>query len=710
MKRKPEEIMAALIDGVKTEENFGLHFSLEPDPNNTTGTWYNMSVNAKAKTAEVYIYDVIGAWGVSAQRFVKDLKDLGNVTKIDLHINSPGGSVFDGAAIYNALDKHRAEIEVYIDGLAASMGSYIAMVGEKVNIAENAFIMIHNPWVLVAGDEHSLRKQADLMTKVKNSLAKAYIRRSGMSSEEIKTLMDEETWYDAEEAIANGFADSSVDAVDLIENVIDKFDLSIFNHTPEFDMVMGCFNVNAKEGPDMPTKKPIPDATENPTAPSPSDEEVKAQGAAENQTRIEGIYGVFKKYPQHTDLRDQLIKTPTATIEMARQQLLDKLGEGVEPAASGNPFITFATDEWDRKKLGLMAAMSIRMGGEANDEKNEFRSLSLLEMARLSLEAHGVSTKFMDRRTLAGVALGIIRPSSLQGSGSHSTSDFPYLLENVAYKRLQAAYNSFPETWPSIAVRGEVSDFKVNSRIRLGTFNSLDTVPELGEFTHGSFSEEKETIQAATKGKLIGFSRQMLINDDLSGFNRITQMMGRAAKRTVGNDVYSVINTNGNMADGNAIFNTTDGNKAASGGAISVTTLSAGKAAMRLMKDPDDNDYLNTMMRTLLVPVAVEDHALTTIGSETDNAQSNSRKPNIHRNTLTVVSDPRLDAASATAWYMFADPEDIPVIEVAFLDGNDMPYLEMKQGFEIDGLTWKVRLDYGVDSIDRNGGYMNAGA
>jgi phage major head subunit gpT-like protein len=193
----------------------------------------------------------------------------------------------------------------------------------------------------------------------------------------------------------------------------------------------------------------------------------------------------------------------------------------------------------------------------------------------------------------------------------------------------------------------------------------------------------------------------------------MAQMLGRAAARTVNADVYGVINTNAAMADGTVIFHADHANLAGTGAAISVATLGAGRSAMRKQTAPGSNatEYLNIMPRSLLVPVTLEDHARSVVTSETntDTSGSNKRNPIRDWGPLEVVSDPTLDATSTTAWYLVADPMDVPLLEVRFLDGNQTPYVASDEEFLTDAIRWKVRLDYGVAANDFRGGYKNAG-
>lgn len=177
-----------------------------PKASARSNSWFRMQASADNQV-EIYIYDEIGYWGVTARQFVNDLKALGDVTHINLHINSPGGDVFDGIAIFNALKHHGASITVHIDGLAASMASVIAMVGNPVIMPENTMMMIHKPWGFAGGDANDMRDYAELLDKVESVLIPAYAEKTGKSPDEIAAMLEDETWMDGKECVAMGFAD-----------------------------------------------------------------------------------------------------------------------------------------------------------------------------------------------------------------------------------------------------------------------------------------------------------------------------------------------------------------------------------------------------------------------------------------------------------------------------------------------------------------------
>lgn len=193
--------------------------------------WYD--IKAKDESADVHIYDVIGEdWmgGISAKDFVDDINKL-DVMHLNVHINSPGGDVFDGTAIYNALINHKAKVTTHIDGAAISMASVVAMAGDYIVMAENAMMMIHNPWTLAMGDANEFRKTADVLDKTKLNLLAAYNRQTDMGSDAISEMMDAETWMTGPEALANGFVDEITSPVKIA--AFDKRVFAEYNNTPE---------------------------------------------------------------------------------------------------------------------------------------------------------------------------------------------------------------------------------------------------------------------------------------------------------------------------------------------------------------------------------------------------------------------------------------------------------------------------------------------
>lgn len=189
--------------------------------------WFRFENKAGADLTSIYIYDEISWFGVTAQDFMRELGSVRS-SSIDLHVSSPGGDVFDGIAIYNALKQHPATVNVTIDSIAASIASVIAMAGDTIAMAQGSMIMIHEPFAMVIGDSRDMRKQADALDLMGNSIAGIYAARAGGSVDSWRAVMADETWYGDADAVASGLADS-VTGTAAAKNV---FDLSIFRNGP----------------------------------------------------------------------------------------------------------------------------------------------------------------------------------------------------------------------------------------------------------------------------------------------------------------------------------------------------------------------------------------------------------------------------------------------------------------------------------------------
>jgi ATP-dependent protease ClpP protease subunit len=219
----------------------------------TDRRWYAFK-NATDSEVEIYLYDEIGFWGKGAKEFIAELRQHAG-KHVHLRINSPGGEVIEGTAIFNALKRHAAGVTVHIDAMAASMASVIAMAGNPVFMADNALLMIHDPYTFAAGTSEELRKSADLLDTMKKNLVRAYVGKTGLPEKEVEEMMAQETWLGATEAVALGFVDAIEDGVAAAASV-----------TPEkararFDMLKKIMaEIQTPEIPD-------PETTTEPTAP-----------------------------------------------------------------------------------------------------------------------------------------------------------------------------------------------------------------------------------------------------------------------------------------------------------------------------------------------------------------------------------------------------------------------------------------------------------
>jgi ATP-dependent Clp endopeptidase proteolytic subunit ClpP len=216
--------------------------------------WYALSAKAAQLETEVTIFDEIGGFGVSADQFIADLQKIPADHKILLRIHSPGGEVFDGNAIATALSR-RGNVEVQIEGIAASMATLISLSGRPVKMAENGFYMIHNPWGAAMGDAEELRKQAELLDRIRGNMVNAYSAKTGQSPEQIGEWMDAETWFTAEQALQAGFVDEVTDRLDLAASATRFSRLAKFRHAPAALLTPTPERMTENENPEAPLEE-----------------------------------------------------------------------------------------------------------------------------------------------------------------------------------------------------------------------------------------------------------------------------------------------------------------------------------------------------------------------------------------------------------------------------------------------------------------------
>jgi len=288
------------------------------------------TVNAKSETeAEILLYDNISKyWGKSAKDFIKDVKDLGNVLSMTVRINSTGGDVWEAQAMYNYLRTHRAHKTVRIDGLAASAASVVAMIGDKIIMPENALMMIHNPWTFALGESSELLKTVEMLDKVRDTIVAVYAAKTGLEYAQLKTMMDEETWMSAEEALSLGFCDETGDPIEIAASA-----QSLTEGDVTWKTAVGAAQFSRNLAAKMPEAaqkvRLFLTAPRNETKPPAENPQNKIQTKEELELEIRNVAELEAAYPQ------LVAETRAAAVEAGvngereRLRALDRLaGEG----------------------------------------------------------------------------------------------------------------------------------------------------------------------------------------------------------------------------------------------------------------------------------------------------------------------------------------------------------------------------------------------
>lgn len=329
---------------------------------------------------------------------------------------------------------------------------------------------------------------------------------------------------------------------------------------------------------------------------------------------------------------------------------------------------------------------------------------SLLDLARISLEANGTRTAGMPKHRIADLALR---------GGLHSTSDFPEILANVVNKTLRDGYMAAPATWRPFTNEVFVNDFKEISRTNLGNGEKLEKLAEGGQVRRGTMSEEAEKYFVEEYAKIIGITRKVIINDDLSAFTRVSEKMGRRAADLESDLIWDIFKLNANMSDGFALFASQHGNLSTAPAAPSEAGLNEGRAAMRRQKDLDGQE-ISIVPSWLYVPPAHETVAEKLVATITPDSSANvSPFSRSGRTPLQLAVEPRLEngtGGSLTSWFLTADLGQVDMIELARLSGSTGPQIMSNEGFDVHGVEIKVMHDVGAKAIDFRGLFKNAGA
>ncbi|EOH0529482.1 TPA: Clp protease ClpP [Klebsiella aerogenes] len=664
--------------------------------------WYEIRALAAGRV-EIFLYDVIGGWGITAQQFVTDCKEAGvfEASAVALHIHSPGGDVMQGFAIYNTLSRLKAKVDIWVDGVAASMASMIVCLpGATVHMPENAWLMVHKPWGGIAGDSDDMRDYADWLDRNEALMLSAYMNKTGLGQEELEAMLKAETWLNGAEAVEKGFADTLEPELQAAA-CVNENKLKDYQNMPEQIKSLFTPRVEApvnQPQQQAPVQQPAPlQATLNqPQQPAPQmanidisalAQQLQLQMQTANAERVNAVSAVFEAFPTFATLKAECLADFTCNAEKARDKLLQALAAGTTPSAGPGAIHLYAGNG-NLVGDSIRAAIMTRAGYAQSEKDNAYNGYTLRELARASLVDRGI-----------GIS-GHSSPLAMVGLAfTHSSSDFGNILMDVAHKAALMGWDEASETFDQWTRKGTLTDFKTAHRAGLDSFPTLRKVRAGAEYKYVTLKDRGEPIALATYGELFSIDRQTIINDDMDMLTRIPMAMGGAARATVGDLVWAVLTSNPKMSDGKPLFHADHGNLVSSD--LSIEGLDAGRQAMLLQKSGERR--LNIRPAFMLTPVAIESRANQLIKSASvPGADANSGINNPIQNFVTVLSEARLDDSSPTDYYLAA-AQGRDTIEVAYLDGIDTPYLEQQQGFTVDGAAFKVRIDAGVAPLDWRG-------
>lgn len=414
-----------------------------------------------------------------------------------------------------------------------------------------------------------------------------------------------------------------------------------------------------------------------------------AKAMEQERKRTSEITALFRDF--NVEGADEAI-VMGVSVDEARAMVMDQLR-----ARNKGVTVTMGEAESDKFRAAAQDAVLMAAGipvAEPAPGAQELRSHSMVELAREALQRENLKANYADNMEMARAAI-------------NSTSTFPAIMSNLANKSVMVGFNEAETTFQIWAGKGSNRDFKEAARAALSEAGNLELVPEGGQFPQDVFGEASARTKVATYGKIFSLTRQAIINDDLGLFSKIATKYGSAAKRLVNKMVYAQLTGAVKMQDGVALFDNKHGNVAGTGEALSVKAIAKAITAMRRQKGITGAANLNITPKYLVVPPELEVTAYQIVNSTAAVDGTNSGVINPYKGRFVVVADAEL--TDPDAWYLVADASQHDTIEVTYLNGVETPRLETRQGFDVDGIEYKVAFDVGVDAIDFRGLYKNAG-
>ena len=355
---------------------------------------------------------------------------------------------------------------------------------------------------------------------------------------------------------------------------------------------------------------------------------------------------------------------------------------------------------------------NIQMGEQEEDKYRDAMSDAILLRGGVQLEnvapgaqdLRGMRVRSMIEEVLAREGVTNVHrmgEEELLRAALTGTSSLPGILSAAANKSMAKGYQAAQTTFEQFTTVGSNTDFKEATRYRLSEAGSLLEIKENGEFVQDELTEGSAKTKVLTYGRAFSFTRQMIVNDDLSALTRIPSLYAAQAKRGINRLVYKAL--------AEAKFTAKDGNLADTGATLSLATIDEARQAMRKQKNLRGEEFLNITPKYLIVPTKSEFLARQLLTSTSDPNATHYGVTNPLMGSLQIITDAELDALDTDAYYFLADQMLMDTIEVTYLNGNQRPVIDSQVAFDTLGIRYRIYMDYGVTVVDTKGIYKNAG-
>lgn len=449
--------------------------------------------------------------------------------------------------------------------------------------------------------------------------------------------------------------------------------------------------------------------------------EIAAQEATKaERARISDIQKRCKVAKLGDDFAQRLIDQGVAGDAIA-SRVLDAMATREEQQGTSRTETraTITRDERDTMRAAVEEAIVLRTDPRAkvSDAARQYRGLRLIGLAREVIEAQGGSCRGLSEREISLAALNLDRDLQVR-AGMHSTSDFPQILASTVNRTLRQQFELAPRTFVPWTRAATLPDFREVARLQLSELTAMQKVNEGGEYKYVTFGDSAEKYALVKYGNVIALTWESMVNDDLSAFSRIPQLIANSAAALESDIVYGILSANAALADTGALFNSTavttaggHANLAGSGGAIAIATLQTARQAIRVQRSIAPaagvaGRFLNLVPEFLIAGPTSELAAYQFTSANYVPVTNATINPEYNR-ALTPIIEPRITGAE---WYLATNPNRMDTIEYAYLEGENGLFTERREGFEVDGVEIKVRHVFAAKAIDFRGLYKNPGA
>ena len=651
----------------------------------TTKSWFTLNNQGEGQPVKVWIHGDIGSYDIEAIDLIKALQSVGS-QDAEFRIQSYGGSVYEGLAMYNAIKAHKGKTIGIVDGLVASISSYFLMACDEIQMPENAKLMIHDPAIGAWGGENEIESALTQLKNAKQTIAEAYTERCGKPLEDVLQAMAKETWFTASQALEFGLIDAVIDAVDL-SNCLKKVSATelqakAFKHTPD-DLLNQLVQPPA-------TPEPLINQQSDPM-PKPIDNDALQNALKNENQRQSTIRALCATHKVSDTLRDEMLNNLQCSAEDSSLKILQYLGavsiNGQVPNAEQSPTGLTNTHihvgNGNTTKDTLQNALNARCGTGEIEKDNPYRLKTLLDMAEIAV---GKDAKYCGNK------------NELVARAFNSGDFADIITESVRTVMRDEAQVRAP-LWRDLANTENLPNFKETDLILINDAPDLMAVSEDGEYKSATIKGSGEKIQLASFGREIAFTRQAIINDEIALISKIPRKFMQSAYRLSDKLMFNAI-LSGKMGDGKGVFQAGGANKwgnlvndipaadyqalvMALHKAFATATTSEGDALdLRgeiLLANPDHASFLEAVLNTASKP-------------DTFNPA--------YKKFPKVVETARLASINGA---IALTGKDFDSVVMGFLDGAQDPWLETGDGWSSDGAKFRITYDVTSKVLDRRG-------